>query len=284
VATFRIVWEFTESNGSGFNEVMYKDAGTPGDAINIPGICITARLALLHPLNKLMRIRASQVDSQRVTGTFGIGLIGTAPGAGGPTPVGAAAVCQLSSVLGTTRKLWLRGIPGPWYVRSGASGLDAPPAALEAALTEYFKQISFAQLGIRKLAPADVALRPNRKITKAAPNVMQGLTDLTLDLAPGWGLPNRVVIGGVSKKDLPSMNGHFQLVAVNANVITINYQTPNNTTVNGGAGKVRLESYSVTSIFNPPACSFDHYGTRTSRSPLSRSRGAKRAARLRLSL
>jgi hypothetical protein len=282
--TYRVVWEYAESNGSGFNEVYYTDAASPAAAATLTNTVGVARLALLHPLNTWLRIRASQVDANRATATRGINLTGTAPGAGGPLPVGSAAVCSLSAVAGGSRKLWLRGIPQVWYKRDGASGIDSPPAALLTALTNWFSLLAGNGYGIRKLAPVGLGLLAKRKIIQVDGTVQPGTSSVTLDLAPGYPVPGRVLIGGASKKDLPGLNGHWSIQAVLGAVVTIPYQTPQAKLFTGGAATMRQEQYGATSVFNPGGCAFDHFGTRTSRNPLSHSRGARRAARIRSAL
>jgi hypothetical protein len=286
--TFRVVWEFIEANGSGFNEVYYVDGANAASAVGISDLLRIARLNLLHTSNKWQRIRASQVDQQRVTAQNNLSQFGLSVDTAGPVPTGAAAVCALVGQAGGQRKLWLRGVGASSFMRNASSGADQPPAFFLQKLTQFFAGLQNDLLGIRRLmptAPPGGGVLSKIKIVTVAPNARPGLADITLAAAPGYPFPSRVLIGGASKKDLPSLNGHWQLVAAPVGaLVTIPYQTPGNMTINGGNAYMRQESYFATSVFNAAGCGFDHYGTHTSRVPLFRSRGARRAARLRSAL
>jgi hypothetical protein len=281
---FKLVWQFQESNGATFNEVYYREAANAAAAAAVPNNLDLARAALLHPLNRLLRIRSSQVDAQRVTGLNSENRIGTAPGAGGPLPAGAAAVLNLAGAAGGSRKLWLRGAPQAWYVRNGTSGADAPPAAFLTALTEFYTALGAAGYGIRRLATPVPGPTSPLAILKVDGALNAGQALVTLAAQPGYAVGSRVLIGGASKKDLPSLNGQFTVVVVNGAIVTIPYQTPKQAVVVGGNGTMRQANYQALSVILPAGCSFDHYGTRTSKNPLSNSRGARRAVKQRLSL
>lgn len=287
MATFRVVWEFIEANGSGFNEVYYQDIPNLATII-VSNNLLNARLALLHTTNKFQRVRYSQVDQQRVTKTLGVALPGQSVDNNGPVPTGAAAVLQLSGAAGGQRKLWLRGIGNSSYQRDPISGVDAPPAFFLQKLTTFFNALAQEGYGIRRLTPA---AQPGQgalsriKLVTVAPSMSPGIATVTLAAAPGYPFPGRVVIGGANKKDLPAINGHWQLTSPPVGAaVTIPYQTPANMTVNGGNAYMRQEVYQATSVMSASGCAFDHFGTRTSRVPLFRSRGARRAARLRTAL
>lgn len=287
---FRIVWEFQESNGASFQEVYYRDANSPSEAAALGNALKIARLNLLHPLNTWQRIRVSQVGSNRITATVAVASIGTAFFAFGatnqePLPVGAAIILSLSGAAGGSRKLWLRGCPDTFYNRDATTGRDVVKAELQKALDDFFPQLKKAGYGILRLKPATApgqgVLSP-LAITQIDGHTTPGQSVLTLAAAPGYPFPGRVIIGRTSQKDVPGLNGHWSLLkAPNGNQITIGYTTPANTVVITNQGYVRSEEYNPVSVFDDKNCGFDHMGTRTSKNPLSRSRGARRAARLR---
>jgi hypothetical protein len=281
VPSYRVVWEFAESNGSGFNEVYYVDAASVAAATQATPALIAARLAMLHNLNRLLRIRASDVAQNRVTANRGVNLPGTSSAYGAPLAVGCAVVIQLAGAAGSARKLWMRGVPDDLYLRNATTGQDDPPAALLNSLNVWFSVLALNTYGIRRLTPSGVGLYYPRKILQVDGSALNGQSICTLDAAPGYAVPSRVVIGGASKKDLPALNGHYTVTAINNALITIPYQTPGGLVIKGGKATMRQETYSAVDVFVPGSCSFDHYGTRTSRSPLTRSRGARRAARIR---
>lgn len=286
MSTYRIVWTFAENNGAGFNEVYYCDGSSPASVLSITQGLLFARLAMLHQLNTFVSARSSDVSNSRQTSIRRYNLGGTVFGNKGPLPVGSAAVLALAGTTAGSRKLWLRGIPYGWYIRNGTTGIDQPPADFLAALTEFSTQLKANGFGLRLLTPAaQTGAFSNQRIISVDGTLVPGQATVTLQNPPGYPFPARVVIGGASKKDLPSLNGHWSLVqAPVGNTFIIPYQTPQAQKINGGAAKVRQEGYSGTNVFNGVANIFDHYGTRTSRSPLTRSRGARRAARIRSSL
>lgn len=282
--TWRVVWEFIESNGSSFNEIFYKDADQISSAVEVPQTLINARLPMLHYLNTLLRVRVSNTQALRQTGTKPINLVGTYGGQSPPLPVGDACVLALASNAGGSRKLWMRGLPDIYQARDNKSGQDAPQGPLLKLLDTYYNELSKAGYGIRRLTPPAPGPLANVKITQVDGTAKNGTSVLTFQQAPGYAVPGQIVIGGASKKDLPGLNGVFSLIAVNGALVTIPYQTPGGLVVTTTTAHARQAVYQATAVFTPSLCAFDHFGTRTSKNPLSRSRGARRAARLRSSL
>ena len=282
--TYKLVFEYTESNGSSFNEVFYRDAADIATAKVLPFNTVSARLPMLHPLNTLRRIRVSNTTALRDTGTINLNLPGLYGGTSGPLPVGDAAVLALAGVGGGSRKLWMRGIPDAYQFRDTKSGRDAPPPFFVGLLTDYFAALNKDQLGIRRLTPPAAGPLSNFKIVSVDGTAKNGQSILTFAQAPGFPFPGQIVIGGASKKDLPSLNGVYSIIQNLGLTVVIAYQTPNGLLVLTTTAKARQALYQATAVIDQNACSFDHYGTRTSKNPLSRSRGARRAARLRLSL
>jgi hypothetical protein len=191
----------------------------------------------------------------------------------------------MASSAGGTRKLWLRGCPQNLQAKDPLTGRDTPPSALLQLLASYFTKLAADGYGIRKLAPVAPGPAAPIKILSVDGSRKDGTSDVTLAQAPGYPFPSRVVVGGASKKDLPYLNGQWQLVKAPAGaIVTIPYQTPSGVIYTGGGARMRQASYSATNVFTPSLCGFDHYGSHATRSANFRSRGARRAARLRTSL
>lgn len=283
--SFRVVLEFAENNGAGFNEVYYLTATSIANLQPFPGPqFIQQRLQLLNPLNTWLRIRVSQVASPRITTVINVNQAGTSIAPGGPLPPGAAMVLALSGAPTGSRKLWMRGLSQSHYLRDPMSGKDILDAALTAALPTYFATLQANNLGILQLTPNSGPNTVNGKftITQVDGTAGNGTSILTFVGASGWAVNTRLLMSGFSKKDLPGLQGQFTVIAVGAQTVTINYQTPELSIVKTPGAAARYAPYQAVSIFNPARCSFDHWGTRTTRSPLSHSRGARRAVRLRL--
>jgi hypothetical protein len=286
VSTFRVVWTFYENTGSTFNEVFYTEATDAATAAKTSKGLLTARLSLLHPLNTLQVIRSSQVDKNRVTGQFNVNLNGTATTQGstpvGPATPGDAMVFALAATPTGSRKLWMRGAPDDYIQRDPLSGKDVQNALLPPLFTAYFKALQAEGYGIRVLTPQNSAPTTNIKIVKVDGLALDGTSKVTLAIAPGYGFPSRVIIGGANKKELAGLNGRWSLVdAPVLNVIRIPYQTSQGYVINGGNAHCRQELYGPTNVFSAAACSFSYFGTRTTKNPITRSRGARRAARIR---
>jgi hypothetical protein len=292
MATFKVTWEFQANTGATWSEVYYSTGSNALSAATLGQGMLTARLALLHKLNTFTQVRATQIDAQRNTAIYPINLTGSAaliiPVAGDPgTPasVGDAIVCILTAATGASRRLWLRGSLDEWIQRDPDTGKDAPPPNLIARLRTFFNAMPGDRIGIVKLKPQQPGPLKNLQILSVDGARRDGTSDLTLAAAPGYPFPSRVIIGGASQKDLPALKGHFSITKAPVGaVVTIPYQTPNGSVVNGGKAVCRQESYEDFSLMAPDACRFRNFGTRTTKNPLTRSRGSRRAARLRSSL
>lgn len=281
--TYRVVAEFAENNGATFEEVYYTDDSNPTNAAKWGPSLIKARLLLLHPLDTLVRIRASQVDAARVTAVNITNLPGTSspPAFGGPLPVGAAVVCTLTGTTGKSRKLWLRGCTAVDFQRDQTTGKDFPTPTLLAKLQGFFNALKSNSYGIRILKPPSGGVFSKFSIVSVDGQTVPGQSTLTVQNGGLWPTNTRILIGLASKKDLPALNGQWTIGNGVGNFITIPYRTPRDTIVPGGIAYVRSALYNATDVFDPSRCRFDHMGTRTSKNPLSRSRGARRAARIR---
>jgi hypothetical protein len=285
VPTYRNIWTFTGQDGGSWNEVYYEDQSSisaTGPGLNL----INARLNLLHPLNKWRAIRIVDVDVPRATRPITLNLAGGNDGGGaGPAPNSESIVCAMSSLAGGGRKLWLRGAPDSFIIKSPVTGADAPPASLTKFLGYFFAQLKVNGYGIRQLSGIVPGPLSPLKILKVDGTAGDGTSLVTLAVAPGYPFPSRVTIGGASKKDLPALNGQWSLVQAPAGaVVRIPYQTPAAGIVMGGSAHMRQAIYHTTHVFDPASCAFDHYGSHSTRSTNFRSRGARRAQRLRTSL
>jgi hypothetical protein len=287
MAIHKVVFELQEPDGSTFNEVYYVDAGNPVAAM--PGdLLISARLGLLAPLNKFMRVRTSDISQLRVTGVQVINQNGTWASTdvalNAPVVAGLAVVCQLRGQAGGQRKLWLRGVADAAVNRSSTTGQDVPKAPLLDALAFFSEKLKANLYGILRITPASRVAGPAfpKRITVIAPGAGAGTSILTTE-SPHLITPNQmVVIGGASKKDTPGLSGRWiTLDGTAGSTIVIRYQCPDNLGPAHPTGVVRQFTYQPISQFTGDAQIFDHFGTRTTKDPTTRTRGARRAQRLR---
>jgi hypothetical protein len=284
--------------GSSVTETYYR----AGLSVNIEvglwlpaGPLVAARLALMHSAWLLQKAVVHQLTTQHAVLQQNINKKGTAAVTGAPAGPSEAMVCQLVSAGLQKRKLWMRGISADTVsLNTNGIGVKVNPP-IQTAFDDYMLQLRSGSFGIRYLNKLPIDGSGKWKITKADGTVLPGKTILTLDRAFGTTVPPlgpRVIIGSAPKKDLPGMNGHFQVLGSNsagppvtaANQLYIPYTVPQNGMVAGVLGSLRLESYAAIDIIQPPFCFIDYPGEHTTKSDFTGSRGASRAVRLRNSL
>jgi hypothetical protein len=284
MATYRITWSFSAAQGGVWNEVYYIDGSSVATSALISSAVRSARLALLSPNNTWLASRAAQVFTPRVTAISTLGYEGQGPSGGGvgPETVGSCAVINLAGSAGGARKLWMRGLSDADVVFSPTSGQAAPPAGFISRVNTWIKAMVNDGYGLIQVTPrAATGQYANVNILKVDGSAGNGTSIVTLASAPGYPTPSRVIIGGASKKDLPALNGRWQVLAVAGSTITIPYQTPSALISTGGNAHVRLETYGATNVFSYAASGFAYYGTRITKNFNTRSRGARRAQRIR---
>lgn len=281
--TFKTVWVFSESNGSTFSEVWYKEGsgGSPTSVVDPASPSVFTRLTFLHKLNTLVRIRVSQVGQQRNTLNVLINKAGTSPQTGGPAPAGDAVVVNVAGLNGGSRKWWMRGNALGDFARDNISGVDAPPAGLTNQIKGHMINLNADGYGILRLTPINNPATQIFKVTIADGSLVMGQTVLTAPGGPVVQLGATVILSKFSPKDLPRLNGKFTVLAFTGTTVTIAYTTPGNAKVNTLTGSLKVQAYDPTHVVDPARSGFDHFGTRSTKSPLFGSRGAKRAQRIR---
>lgn len=94
-------------------------------------------------------------------------------------------------------------------------------------------------------------------------------------------------LGLTSKKDLPGLGGNWSVLQAtngtpgNTGTITLSYVLPNNLTTAPTSGYLSLIVPGAIVAFNGPLSNLAYYGTHSTESNFSNSRGAKHAVRLR---
>jgi hypothetical protein len=281
VPSFKTVWQFIESNGSTFSEVWYKDAQTISTVVDPNSTSVKTRLTFLHPLNTLVRIRVSQVLTLRNTQNVLISLNGSAPGTQGPLPAGASLVLNVAGVGGGSKKWWMRGNAKDDYTRDAVTGKDSPNPQFIAQMKVMFGALAQDGYGILRQTPIANPATQIAKVTNVDGMTSPGNTILTTSINLNVQAGQQVVLTRFNPKDWPRLNGRFTVLAAAANSITINYTTPNNSKAPVNSGFAKALVFDATHVVDPTKSGFDHMGTRTSKSPLFGSRGAKRAQRIR---
>lgn len=280
---FKHTLEFIEGNGATFSEIYYANDSSLTAAKTYPDAFYSARLTMLMAGHTLLRDRVSQVGASRVTGRRVINLVGQIPvtGAGkfNPGPPGGAMVVNLVGLNGGSRYLWMRGGTS---VDLSYNQFDqpSPSAGWLINIAGWLSSLSLSGWGLIQLA--NVGANPPQTVSLVDGMTTPGKSVLTM-AAPlaGAVAGGRVVLGKFNKKDLPSLNGQFSIIAVAGTALTINYATPQNAKITTTQGQVRVATYGNVSVVDPANSKFAYAGSRITKNPYSRSRGARRAARLR---
>lgn len=279
--TYKVVWTFVEPNGGSFSEIYYATGTNPSDLLPQPPAGVNARLTLLDPSCTWQKIRVANVSGIRSTAQRIVNWGGYATPSTGPSIPGAAMVCNLVGTSGGSRKLWMRGLPGDFVSRGSGTGRDIFSDGIQKAFTAFVTSYSQSGYGLRILQP-----QTKYTINTVDSSAKNGTALVTFTIpaggvAPNWTYPTRVVIGGADKKTLPGLNGHWTIVTGTANTVTIKYVVANYGVVTGLAGTIKQESYSGVSLFAPNLSQPAYWGTHTTRNPITNSRGARRASRIR---
>jgi hypothetical protein len=292
---FRHTLEFIQENGSTFSEIYYTGGTTLAAELQYPVALYNARLAMLANVHTLLRDRVSNTAVARQTGRRSFNTPGTLlvqdprsplqlPNVGFPAPPGAAMVINLVGTSGGSRYLWMRGGSTSDYVMDGQDR-SYPTGLFRNNLQTFLTQLNMNAWGLLTVVPTGT--NKPVPVTKVDGLTNPGQAILTLNGAiAGLAIGSRISLGRFNQKDLPALKGGFTVIAIPPPVgtnqlIQIQYATPGNTVVVPMTGTVRLLQPNPVSTVDPVNSKFAYCGTRIIKNPFSRSRGARRAARIR---
>jgi hypothetical protein len=289
MATFRVTWQYKSGSGSNWNEVFYLDASTPAIAATVFPALLSFRLLMLHPQNTLLGIRSAQVGVARKTAFSPMNLPGTATlsvlGEVGPDVAGTAMVLGLGGVNGGSRKLWLRGVPDGFTILDPNNSNAFLLASVKALIVGYIRNLALNGYGLLQVMPPAPGALTNLPIISVDGSAKNGTSVVTTMGVPVYPPGSRVIIGGCSPKNTPALNGRFSLIGgITGSTFVIPYQTPQGIIVTENLGHVRQETFAAVNVVSPTASNFLYFGTRKTKNAFSRSRGARRAVRIRQSL
>lgn len=283
---FKVVWEFGRPDGSTFGEQYYCPATDANNATTVVSQLDSKRLALLHPNNRLLRIRASQVGGGVPTASRTINLAGTAP-VDNPdrgTGPGWSIVIGLTGQTGGSRKLWMRGCSSADLGTPDAFGVPGVAPGFQTRLTTWARALQDNSYGILTKKKVDGVLVIKYQVVKVDGGVQPGYAYITTDVNHNLLTGNQVQFGLMDRKTLPGLNGTYTVLGVTATTIKVRYQVANNAVVLNNLGYAKKVLYNDVSVFDRSSVRFDYLGEHSTKSPLSRSRGARRAVRVRNSV
>lgn len=289
---YKLVFNYIESSGATWSEVYYRTASSAAVAVIVNGKAIAARRSMLHSTCLLRNIRSFNVAASRdsFTATQNYPGLFVDTTSEGPAPAGLSAVVAFTVGTGRSVLRWMRGLPGALVREDPNTGFPAPPAILTKALQAFGAEMGNSGCGTRVLQPSQ-----KYQGVQVTSNPTLGTTTISYNVAQGQAVPvftgvvpqNRLVIGLASKKDLPGLNGHWTVLAATTPTgtpqngsVTVKYVMPNGLAALPFNGYIKAEGYSAVNGFIGAGLAY--YGTHSTRSIFSNSRGAKHAARLRV--
>ncbi len=289
---YKVTANFIEASGAPWAEDYYVSGSTANNAAALAGNVMQVRLGCLHPLCYLRNIRTANVAPIRDTFTFVTNWTGQyqTSNPGQPAPTGLSAVVSLPTSSGKSVLHWWRGLPAGQVSISPTTGFPTPPATLTSVIKAFTTAAAANGLGSRTLTP-----ETKFQLSNLTYNAMTNTSTITYQIpvggvAPIFTLQTRIVIGLASKKDLPVLNGHWSLVsfvngaAGGTGTVTIRYTAANLQTTIPTSGYLKLELYGSVNAFNANSGILAYYGTHSTKSIFSNSRGAKHATRIRTSV
>jgi hypothetical protein len=165
--------------------------------------------------------------------------------------------------------------------RDSTTGRDFFAASLMTPLNDWFNRLqanNYEILPLQRIAVGGLQYFRIKKVDGSAGN---GTSVLTCDAAPPLQRGNRVILSQFPKKDLPALNGHYQVLDVNGVLVTINYQTPEQQIIEPNTGRMRQELYQSRATINAASCGPQYIASRKTKLANFGVRGAKSAARIR---
>jgi hypothetical protein len=286
---YKVVWNWIESSGATWSESYWVNAASAAAAATPVYGVLQTRMSIADPTVILKNIRSFSTLSSRDTfiNTYLIPGKYSASSIFGPAPAGAAAVVSLGAPGSRSVYHWWRGLPQELVRLNSLTGFPNPPPYLTNAIQAFAGYYGLAGAGIRVLNTPQrfqIVLLTYNPVTKLTLVEYQNPpTGAPFAISPN----NRVIIQLASKKDLPALNGgwtvqNFVAAAAGATgTFEIPYTLPNSLTTIATGATVKNQGYSTITPYNSGYATLAYYGTRSTHSTFSDSRGAKRAVRLR---
>lgn len=289
VATFLVGFHYASAAGAVWEENFWRDSGDAESATDFPAPVIAARRSMLSTAARLTSITATRVSGIHQSHRRPMNLPGTAaPPTNSLNPEfldisASAVVWSLIGTLGAKRLWWIRGCPDYETYRTPL-GFDTITARLKNAIDTFVALLPGNGVGIVRLiksAKDGNAATDYRRITalEAVDNAKN--TKVTVQGAHGITAPAQVLLGLLSKKRFPGMNGRYDVLAVTGvNSVVVGYTLPRVPAGNPAPGRMRAHVFRANDLIRPDLCGLSHNYHRDTKDAEG-SRGAKRPKRLR---
>lgn len=280
---FKEIWTF-RSSAARWTEVYYSIDDTLEEAANFTNELVNKRLALLNDSNVLQKIRCSNMDGSRSSVVVQQNKHGTGTASFAKNPantVEAAVVSLVSTVAGSSRRLWLRGMPEDAVYRSDDGNYDIIAPAFNTALRTWIRALQNNNYIVLTRTKVTVPGFQWRRILGVNGEARNGTSILTLAGNAGINDGDTITITQASNKDLPGLNGLWKVVSSTGTTLTINYNTPRGDNYQISKGRVRKIVYRTDARINANVSAFAFLGGRKTKNDATGSRGARSAQRIR---
>lgn len=287
---YKLVFQFTTSGNTprAWGEVFYRSATDLNTAATLPTGYLINRLGMLNYRNSLKKMTVYDLANARASVIVPInqfGTSGTSAATQGatdrPQEYNTAAVVNLvSTVVGSSRKWWLRGMSDNDCYESNTNGSDVFSGYLRTKLTALLRVMNTNGFEIYPIAKTTA--EPWFYVSQVGPTTAAGVAYVNLNDMPTWRTGDLVTFGSCPKKDLPALSGRFTVLAIRTGPppsILIAYQTPLNGTINTTKGRVRKVKFLTGALIDNTKSGFAYISSRKSKSPFTGGRGARSAAR-----
>jgi len=284
VAVYKIIWKFIGGQGDTWSEQFYIQASSPSIAVQPVSALVNARLSLLDPTCTWLKLSVSLVDAPGTKSTLTrvVNWVGTNKQSIGPDAAGTAMVCNLAGTSGGSRKYWMRGIPNYLVVRSSDNGVPIFTGLPTSGFRALINAMAAGGYGMRSLQFAQ-----KYPITSVISFTSAGQAVVSYAIPQGVANPNfqtgaNVILSQADAKTLPGFKGVFQILTQVPNQsITVRYLVGSSAGITQNCGFLKSQNYGTFTLFNPDICKPAYWGTHSTRSTFSNSRGARRAVRIR---
>lgn len=285
MTAYKQIW-YWEGGGSTWTDVYYRAGTQLESAANLPLAFINKRLRLLDEFFTLKKIRTSDTTLSRSSIITPYNLAGQwsdwQESDDPPATTSEAVVLTLVSTANPcSRRVWIRGIGEDAATRSKESGRDVLSPIFSEAIKEWIKAL--ASNGYIIYAKVKQNPANTRRITEVDGTGGVGQSIIKTDQAiPGLNLPLTIEISQTSAKDLPGLNGTFQVQGISQGLYPIiNYVTPQNALYKLANGIVKKKAYTDNAVIDPTKSNFNFVGSRQTKNINTGSRGARPAKRIR---
>ena len=282
MALFKLVFQFSGGVGTqalGFSETYYRDSTNIQEASKLDAGFIGNRVSLLDPVYRLNQVRVSDFAQPRVTTIVRLNQVGIATaGFNAAMPEIAAVINLASGFIPARRKLWMRGCSAIVFNFNSVTGFWGFSSLGLNLIQNWLNSLFSNNYVIPKRHPITDVGFGNLTVTALVPVVGASLTTVTTQVAHPYVPGQLVTFGLFNAKDVPGLNGLFQVVAVPDNThFVVRYTLPRLEAILVSTGRVRAYGVIDGATIDPGLSKPAYVGIRKSRRPFTGGRGSRRS-------